>query len=185
LNLLPCLRCEWRLFRNGSLENSAISRVYTFLFLSVFICFMIHFIIILNHSWFLNFHLKLPSRKIRFFKLEVNISISLYRFLMYLFAGGTTSKTRACHCAGNAHLYSVLDTGVKAASDLSLRTPYSEALYSANHAITGIIRTRCDFPRKINPPLFPRRARNTRRRVDKSEKSRRLTEPMTTTTTTR
>jgi len=64
-------------------------------------------------------------------------------------------------------------------------SPYSEALYSANHAITGIIRTRCDFPRKINPPLFPRRARNTRRRVDKSEKSRRLTEPMTTTTTTR
>lgn len=51
-----------------------------------------------------------------------------------------------------------------------------EALYSACHAITCVIRTRCDFPRKINPPLLSRRAKNTRRGSGTRVKSRRLTE---------
>lgn len=71
---------------------------------------------------------------------------------------------------GNAHLYSG-HTGITQQCRLRFFRTRDVALYAVYRAITGVIQTRCDFPQKINPPLFPRRAGNTRREADKSEKA--------------
>lgn len=79
--------------------------------------------------------------------------IVLSVFLYIILPGALcTQNASLLSCAANAHLYDILDTGVRKQGSFRSFSPYSEALYSAYRAITGIIRTRCDFPRKINPP---------------------------------
>lgn len=153
------------------------SHVYTSPFFSICICKnTVHLRrYVLNRFWFLYFR-----KKIRIFELETNVAVSSYRFF-YLFAGGVVHLKRKLAIAQRMHIYTIFSTqesGSRKAFDPSLRDivfsvprdnrHYPDTLwFSAENKPTGCFRS--------VPGI---------REVDKSEKSRRLTESTTTSTMT-